>query len=345
MIGKPYASPAGHPSPRWDERGGSDQARYARGVLRPDDVEEIARAYALGDGAALTGTVARGELGQVWQLTTSRGTWAAKTSFEPLASVDEEDAEFQSAAISAGVPAPAVVRSVDGAILVDVGGVHVRVYGWVDVLPPDRDLDPVEVGRLMAAIHRIPFDGRRPEDPWYTKPVGAAGWDDLIERLAAVGAPFATDLAALRDELVAREAVLEPARALRTCHRDLWADNLRATHAGGMCVIDWDNCGLADPGQEVAVALFEFGSNAADRARDLYREYRRCGGPGRVAKPGDFSMAIAQLGHIDELSCRRWLDPETAASDREHAAARLTESLAEPLTLHLIDGLLDAVSG
>jgi Ser/Thr protein kinase RdoA (MazF antagonist) len=320
-----------------------DQARYARGVFRPDDVEEIARAYALGDAAAFTGTVARGEQGQVWQLTTSRGTWAVKTPFEPLANADGEDAEFQSAAISVGVPAPAVVRSADGEVLVDVGGVQVRVYRWVDVLPPDRGLDPVEVGRLMAAIHRVPFHGRRPEDPWYTEPVGAAGWDEMIEGLTAAGAPFAAELAALRDELVAREAVMEPAGQLRTCHRDLWADNLRPTQAGGMCVIDWDNCGLADPGQEVAVALFEFGSNDPDRARDLYREYRRCGGPGRIERPGDSSMAIAQLGHIDEVSCRRWLHPETA-SDREHHTARLTESLAEPLTLQVIEELLGAVS-
>jgi Ser/Thr protein kinase RdoA (MazF antagonist) len=313
-------------------------------VLRPDDVREIARAYDLGDAAALTGTVARGELGQVWQLTTARGTWALKTSFEPLTEIDGEDVEFQSAARAAGVPAPAVVRALDGEILADVGGLQVRVYEWVDLLPPDRGLDPAEVGRLIAAIHRVPFAGRRPEDAWYTDPVGATRWDGLIGGLAAAGAPFAADLAALRDELLAREAVLEPAGEVRTCHRDLWADNLRLTAAGRMCVIDWDNCGLADPGQEVAVALFEFGSNDAGRARDLYREYRRCGGPGRVERRGDFTMAIAQLGHLDELSCRRWLDPAATESEREHHAARLAESVAEPLTLQLIDELLDAVS-
>jgi hypothetical protein len=46
-------------------------------------------------------------------------------------------------------------------------------------------------------------------------------------------APFADELDALRPELVALEAYLGgPPRDLRTCHRDLWADNVRATTTG-----------------------------------------------------------------------------------------------------------------
>ena len=67
----------------------------------------------------------------------------------------------------------------------------------------------------------------------------------------------------MRDELVAPEVLLVPARELRTCHRDLWSDNLRATAQGGLSVIDWDNCGLSDPGQELAGVLFEFGYEGA----------------------------------------------------------------------------------
>ena len=55
--------------------------------------------------------------------------------------------------------------------------------------------------------------------------------------------------------------------------------------------------------------LFEFGCGDPDRARALYGEYRRCGGPGRIERRGDFSMTIAQLGHITEISCLAWLDP------------------------------------
>jgi aminoglycoside phosphotransferase (APT) family kinase protein len=215
----------------------------------------------------------------------------------------------------------------------------------VDVLPADSGLDPGRVGRLMAAIHQVPFRGRRPQDPWYTEPVGAARWDGLVEQLAAAEAPFAGDLAAMRDELVALEGLLVPARELRTCHRDLWSDNLRATSQGGLCVIDWDNCGLADPGQELAGVLFEFGYGDADRARALYGEYRRCGGPGRIERRGDFSMTIAQLGHINEMSCLIWLDPAQPGEERARQASRFHESVEMPLTVAVIDELLEVVAG
>jgi len=313
-------------------------------VFSDIDAGRIARAFGLGDGAAFTGAVARGEQGQVAQLETSRGLWAVKTSFRPP-ELDGEDGAFQAAAVAAGVAAPAVVFTAGRELFTDVGGLPVRVYGWVDVLPPDSELEPGRVGRLMAAIHQVPFRGRRPQDPWYTEPVGAAGWDRLAERLAAAGAPFAGDLATMRDELVALEGLLAPARELRTCHRDLWSDNLRATSHGGLCVIDWDNCGLADPGQELAGVLFEFGYGDADRARALYGEYRRGGGPGRIERRGDFSMTIAQLGHINEMSCLIWLDPTRSDAERARQASRFHESVEMPLTVAVIDQLLEAVAG
>jgi hypothetical protein len=173
--------------------------------------------------------------------------------------------------------------------------------------------------------------------------VGAAAWDGLVAELEAAEAPFAAEMAALRDELVAAEAFIEPARDLRTCHRDLWADNIRATAAGGLCVIDWDNCGLADPGQELSGVLFEFWCADPDRARALDRAYRRADGPGRVDHRGSFSMTIAQLGHITEISCRSWLDPAIPEDERRRQVGRVAECTDGPLTVAVIDAILDAV--
>jgi hypothetical protein len=310
-------------------------------VLGPDAAGEVARLYGLGAGARLTGTVERGEQGEIRQLVTDAGTWAVKIAYGPI-DHDGEDAAFLDAACAAGVPAPAVVRTATGDVAADVGGTLVRVYVWADVRPADRTIDPGSVGRLVAALHRVEFAGRRPEDPWYTDAVGPDAWDRLIEDLVAAGAPFAAEMASIRDDLVDLERLLEPARELRTCHRDLWADNLRATASGGLCVIDWDNCGLADPGQELAGVLFEFWLGKPERARELYREYRRAGGPGRVDGRGSFAMTIAQLGHITEIACRIWLDPATSDSERLRQAARVRESTGDPLTVEVIDRLLDA---
>jgi Ser/Thr protein kinase RdoA (MazF antagonist) len=307
------------------------------------DAAEVSSIFGLGAGPRLTGTVERGEQGQIWQLETERGMWAVKLAFGEPESTDGEDAAFQEAALAAGVPAPAVVRTTGGQVFAEVGGVHVRVFGWVDVHPPDRTLDAARVGRLVAEMHRVGFAGRRPQDAWYTEPVGESGWDGLIAELHAAGAPFAAGMTALRDGLVELEGLLEPVRELRTCHRDLWADNLRATATGGMCVIDWDNCGLADPGHELACVLFEFWLGDPSRAREVYAEYRRAGGPGRVDRRGSFSMAIAQLGHIVEISCRHWLDPATPEDERRRQVGRVAEFTDEPLTLDVVDAILAAV--
>ena len=305
---------------------------------------DVARAFGLGGDARLTGRVERGEQGQVEELVTSRGRFAVKTSFDEP-DLDGEDAEFQAAACAAGVPAPAVLRSAAGVWHGDIGGLPVRVYEWVDVLPASREIDPVEAGRVVAAIHRTPFAGVRPEHPWYTDPVGAVAWDQLAEDLALAGAPFAARVAGQRGDLVAVEALLRRSPHLRTCHRDLWVDNLRPAAAGGLCVIDWENCGLADPGQEVAGVIFELGIDDPGRGRDVYRGYREAGGPGRVRTRADFSMTIAQLGHILESACRIWLDAASSEEERRRQEARVAESVDEPLTVAVIDGLLAAVGG
>jgi hypothetical protein len=110
-----------------------------------------------------------------------------------------------------------------------------------------------------------------------------------------------------------------------------------------MCVIDWDNCGCADPGHELACVLFEFWLGDPGRARELSAEYHRAGGHGRVDRRGSFSMAIAQLGHIVEIACRHWLDPTKPEDERRRQIGRVAEFTDEPLTLDVIDAILDAV--
>lgn len=303
---------------------------------------DVARAFDLGEGARFTGRVERGEQGQVEELVTSRGRFAVKTSFG-APELDGEDAAFQAAARAAGVPAPAVLRAAAGSWHAGIGGLPVRVYEWVDLLPVTREIDPADAGRVVAAIHRTPFSGSRPEHPWYTEPVGAPAWDRLLDELEAAAAPFAAGVAGLRDELVALEGLLRRPADLRTCHRDLWAENLRPTPAGGLCLIDWENCGLAGPGQEVAGVLFELGIGDPARGAEVYRAYRRAGGPGTVGTRADFSMTIAQLGHILEAACRIWLEPGSTAEERRRQEGRVAESVAEPLTVAVIDELLEAL--
>ncbi len=311
------------------------------------DAADLARRFGLGRAARLSdGPVARGKQGVVWRLETADGSWAVKVPFEP--ETEEEmrtSTAFQEAALAAGVPTPTVRRTTEGHVFATVGGSRVRVYGWVDLLPPDRRLDPAMVGAAVAAIHQVPYTEAGPPHPWYTEPVGAERWDQLVEQLLEAGAPFAGRLAELRDELVALESWLEPPQQLRTCHCDLWADNLLPTADGGVCVIDWENSGPGDPSQELGCVLFEFGHSDPGRARDLVTAYREAGGPGTVQRRGDFSMLIAQLGHITEIAASDWLQPNPRMPERADSAAWIAEVLDEPHTRAALDGLLSAARG
>jgi thiamine kinase-like enzyme len=115
--------------------------------------------------------------------------------------------------------------------------------------------------------------------------------------------------------------------------------------AGGLCVIDWENSGAADPSQELACVLFEFGRSDPGRARALVEAYQDAGGPGRVDRPGRFSMLVAQLGHITEMAASDWLEPGPRSPDRADAVAWISEVLDEPHTRASLQGLLDAAAG
>jgi Ser/Thr protein kinase RdoA (MazF antagonist) len=249
---------------------------------------------------------------------------------------------FQEAAYAAAVPTPQVRRTTEGCVFAMLEGRQVRVYEWVDLRAPDTGLDPVRVGAVVAAIHRVSAPDLSPLDPWYHEPIGAEGWDHLVGQLLEAGAPFARRLADLRDELVALESWIEPPEMLQACHRDLWADNVLPTADGGVCVIDWENSGPADPSQELGCVLFEFARADPGRARALTEAYREAGGPATVNRRGHFSMLIAQLGHITEAAATDWLEPNPRSPERADSAAWIGEVLEEPHTRELLETILAA---
>ena len=313
-------------------------------ALGAEHVTRILAAFDLGSAGRLSdGPVATGKLGAIWRLDTDAGSWAVKIvdEIEPDELDEIEDgARFQEAVRAAGIPTPAVRRTRSGDLIAAVDGVRVRAHAWVDLEGPDFRLDPPAIGHLVAALHQVVYGGATGVQWWYSEPVGDSRWAEVIAALRARGAPFAEELDALVPELVALEAYLgDPPRDLRTCHRDLWADNVRRTREGNLCVFDFDNAGLADPAQELALVLVEYGGDDARRARTIREAYAEAGGPGRVDGPRDFSMVIAQLAHIVEEGCRRWLASETDA-DRHDNEAWVREFIDRPLTRELIDRLV-----
>jgi len=313
-------------------------------VLDAGDAPQLADQFGLGDQPVLSGPVAVGEQGAVWRLETGAAVFAVKDAFEPAGEhVARASANLQDAADAAGVVTPSVVRAVNGDVCARVGDAQVRVYRWVNLRGPDLGLDPVQLGTIVAAIYRVRFDAVGEPERWYTTPVGAPAWDDIIDAVHEHAAPFAAGLRSLRAELLAAEQWIDVPKDLQMCHRDLWADNVQATRDSAVCVFDWENAGPADPSQELACVLFEFAGTDMSRAHAIYQTYRNAGGPGRIDSRAAFSMLIAQLGHILERHCRLWL-ANISAADRAHREAGVAEAIERPHAPSVLEALLDTVA-
>jgi thiamine kinase-like enzyme len=232
---------------------------------------------------------------------------------------------------------------VAGQVLVDVAGHQIRAYEWVDLLPMDKGLDAVVIGAALAAIHRVHHAPARPLIGWYTEPVGVRRWHQLLEESKAAAAPFAEALDAEISELLRLEALVEPPANLQSCHRDLWADNILPTPAGELCVIDWENCGLADPAQELPMILIDFGFGDRRRIAELYLSYLEAGGSARISGYGSFTMVIAQFSHFWESAITAYLS--TGAADvKAHSLDRIAELLNPPLRVAHLEEMLDTIT-
>jgi Ser/Thr protein kinase RdoA (MazF antagonist) len=311
-----------------------------------EPVHVVAAAGAFGLGALETEPVvaARGRQGRVWRVQTGRGCFAVKELLIRLTERDvQTDVRLQSAMVIRGVPAPQPLRTASGQVLVVAGNSLFRAYTWVDLLEPRRDLEPESIGTLMATLHRDPLVAEpRATDYWFTDPVPAQEWQEASERLAAARAPFASEFAASIPHFLAIQHVFRRSNHTQLCHRDLWADNVRLASDGGMCIIDWDNCGQAEPAQELAMPLVEFCYEDSDRAARLYRAYRRAGGPAELTDASDFTMVLAQFGHFAITAARQWVDAADGTS-KARAEAWFREGWDEPLGLPQIERLLHAV--
>ena len=310
-----------------------------------DHAATIARAFCGGSAVQDMVGVARGEQGHVWRLVTEEGAFAVKDLIVRQLPADAAaDVAYQEAALATGallIPRPVLTAA--GEVLLDVAGHQVRVYAWVDLLPADTALEPALIGATIAAVHRIRHEPARPLHWWYTDPVGSERWAQLLEAAKAARAPFVEAFEAEIPHLLKLEALLETPRNLQNCHRDLWADNILPTPAGGVCVIDWENCGLADPAQEIPMVLVDFGVGDPLRIAELYRSYMDAGGSARIRGFLAFTMVIAQFGHFWEAAVEHYLRPSAADEDWVHSLERVAELLTSPLRVKDLLEMLDII--
>jgi len=303
-----------------------------------DLVAHVREAFGWGENVAVSAGP-RGALGQIWRLHVGPARYALKEIFaEPTSEVlIEAELAFARRATEAGVRLPASHSDREGRYLLAApGGTWVRLYDWIDLRPVEltAQATPRELGALLARLHRCAPAaavelGGGPPAPWYDRVPPEHKWAEVSASGAVWDARLADRLATV-SELCAAVAPADPA-GLIVCHRDLHPENVLADPAGALVVVDWDNLGPAEPGRELAGALFDWfcdGPTAdLDAMRSMYEAYVREGGPGRITEPADFSMLLACRLNLLLVQAGVAIDPRAELRHREWAEREIDEAL------------------
>jgi Ser/Thr protein kinase RdoA (MazF antagonist) len=314
----------------------------------PPDGAAVADAFDLGRPIGPPTYAARGELGRIWRLETSRGIWAVKELFRPA---DDDaaraDVAFQEAAIDAGVPMPRPIIGRDGHVVERVGEgdatPQVRVYTWLDLAGPE-DFAPAEdaaaiLGRLHALVHPDP----RPVDPWFTTPVDPRRWEELTARALSEGRDWAPILAEFVPRVLGMQDIVAAGVHNPTirCHLDFNPENVLVDTSGRTVVVDWENSGPAAAEQELGAAIGDFVYDPAATPAFL-RAYEEAGGPARLHDASSFAMAFAFAGNLVASYAEQALDPATTEENRGRAVHWLGAIAASTFLPNFPDAWLEA---
>ncbi|MFB9237675.1 phosphotransferase family protein [Plantactinospora siamensis] len=179
---------------------------------------------------------------RTYRLDTDRGSFAVKelklVDGRPTYEV-EEVFRFERAAFAAGVPMPEPI-SADHRMV---------VHRWVDgeKVPeaPVSRAYAFEIGEILARLHAL-------DVPWTPGPLAVdptpRDWPELAERAVATGQPWADELAAAVETLLAIAqfvAGCERPGPMVLTHRDIQPWNLLARE-GRPVLLDWELSGMLD---------------------------------------------------------------------------------------------------
>jgi Ser/Thr protein kinase RdoA (MazF antagonist) len=287
----------------------------------------------------------------VWRLETRRGLWAVKELLVPMPEAQAaRDVDFQLAARLAGIVLPLPQRTRDGRVVLPAERAAypraIRVYEWADLVP-GQVVTGADVGAVTACLHQLEHDAEPGlVEDWFSEPLGEPAWVALLDEASRAGAAWAAALGRWLPELITLDDAVIPPDAARaaTCHRDINIENLRRSGDGDVVVLDWENCGAAQPERELAMIVCDLAADLSlDAASAAYAAYQAAGGPGRLSSHADFAMAAAAQGHLLQFYSRRALDTGESAENRARSSRRLHDMLLQPLTRAWADYLLNLI--
>jgi len=310
-------------------------------------------AFNLGTPRQAVASVARGAMGEIFEVVTDRGRYALKQLFGwNDGSGARQEMTFTARARAAGVLVPAEVVGLDGEPVAVVRGTRFRAYEWFDLgaafVPPVTVAVATSVGTITGTLHTIAIETDQDVDPWYTTPPTSDRLHSLADQANAEHRAWAGALADVLPALLDLAASVRQIERtnVRWCHRDLHPSNLLPRVGGDVAVLDWENLGPLGTAQEVGSQLISWCTDgrhaSADAVTGFLHGYRRVDGPPLTVARDTFTTAVATWLNFLAIQGEAALYAETPPEHRAFAEQQLQQLLSRPLTAALLGEVIRA---
>jgi aminoglycoside phosphotransferase (APT) family kinase protein len=249
---------------------------------------------------------------RLWQLRTSRGSYAIKQFFDPnddQLTVLDDNIRFQRAAWEAGIPMPEPRLTADGRGAAAIPAV-VTMHEWVGgptvrygESAASRRSSALQMATALAKLHTLDGPlGSKP--PWlndyFRTSYGKDKWNEYADRAEALGMPWAKQMrAAIPNLEFADSLIADPKRSPNDSmgHGDANPHNAIVRPNKQIAIVDWDGAQPVCAQEEFAALLTSWARgprHANDRlAVEMIHAYRAGGGTFNPSGLDVFAMKVA----------------------------------------------------
>lgn len=233
----------------------------------------------------------------------------AQPGWRTLSDLESEALWLEAIARDTDIPAPRIVRALDGdsVVVCAVDGVptprHATLMSWLPGALLGRHLDEPNLEKLGELFGQLHIHGARWKPPtgFTTRTfdqIFARGEPDVVFDPAQAEAHTPDSLRVMRrmrEVVDAAYAALDPAD-LRVIHSDLWHDNVKL-HGGVLHPFDFEDTVWGYRLYDIAMAMLDlYEAGDANRYEDLLAAFRR--GYERQLDWPEGEMAVLQIGRI-----------------------------------------------
>jgi hypothetical protein len=332
-----------------------ERLRVKPEVADAEVVSGIAKSFDLGEVTAPAVIVAHEVMGPSLRLQTDNGPWFAHAVL-PWVDTDqaEEAIRLMEAARSAGIKTPAPVRSIEGALVEEVGEHRWRVDEWMELGPsiakPVSATAARKIGELLGTLHDLKLTPALPMSPWLAaERRSPERWQEILRIVEEAGMPWASALADALPAIIdiSAVAVEPPKEDFILSLTNLVPAGIRVGKDSSLVPLGWEYAGAIPPPWEVGLVLRAWTEGVDDQqnlaaARPIIEGYAAVTGERPSRDVSIFSPTIT--ASLNWLVSRMNYALEDEGDERERATKELVNMLQFPLTRDQLEQVLRAAA-